>query len=116
LDVLSSPEQSSFHGAYQGFLYELELSQFDASSNRLAGLDWALTTLERDRYCRTHRIACLIVLGSIEAFDNPDVVKLFAQYVLEAEKAHIDPFPERSGNRATGHEFVRVARTCLSCR
>ncbi|MFO0874881.1 MAG: hypothetical protein U0575_13045 [Phycisphaerales bacterium] len=91
LAALTEPPRSNYHGAYDGFLWELERSCFNAEGFTVEGLRWA-----RSHLCRMgdtdplHRIAVRIVHHAVDQLDEPGVIVGLVDIMAGCAAAHVD--------------------------
>lgn len=91
LDALKPRADRSLHGAYDGFLYELDRTGFDARGHRLRGLEWAQDFMDRRRdYEPSVRIAKRVAIAAVDEIDEPGIAAGLAKLLLETAKAHED--------------------------
>lgn len=88
LKFLVDRPQQGYHGAYDGFLYELNRTKFDAKGYRREGLQWAQRFILGADYDPTTKIAKRIATAALEELDDPGIVDGIAQLLLIAAKAH----------------------------
>lgn len=94
LNALTGRPKSNFHGAYDGFLWELERSGFNAGGFAAEGLRWAKSHLGRmGDTDPLHRIAVRVVHDAVDRLDEPGVVAELMNIMRRCASAHIDsPF------------------------
>ncbi len=91
LDALGPGPRNNYHGAYHGFLYDLDSSGFDARGYRLQGLGWAHGIVRRSReYEWTTNLVRRIARSALDELDAPGIVDSLAELILEAAQAHAD--------------------------
>lgn len=89
LAALTPERNTSYHGAYAGYLFSLDREGFDASGDRLAGLRWAQRSRRRlDDYGPVMRIAHRIAVASLDEIDQPGILDGLADLLLAAAEAH----------------------------
>jgi hypothetical protein len=85
------PRRSNRHGAYEGFLFDLDRSGFDAATNRLEGLVWALQFMYPHSDIESAgRIARRIAIASIDELDEPGIAEALVDVILAAAKNHAE--------------------------
>lgn len=83
LTYLKRRRRTSFHGAYESFLFNLEWDGFDASGARLEGLDWAEMYFRADQdYEPTVRIAKRTVHAALSELDDPRILARVSRTIL----------------------------------
>ena len=101
LEVLTPRRRRSYGGAYSGFLFDLNRQGFGAADDRVAGLRWAQSVLQRgSSQSSVKEIASRIALGAIDDVDQPEIAEHFISYVIEAAKLHVSPFDEHEDEDA----------------
>ena len=85
-EVLSPAPASIGHGAYYGFLSDLDQSGFSARDNVLLGLSWAKEHISSKNDLRpSARIAKRIAIESLDALDQFEVADSLADLILTAQ-------------------------------
>ncbi len=108
LALLSDPVEPFHSGAYQGFLHHLELENFDAADNRVEGLKWAIQVLDYGRDSRLLRLATNIALATLEEHGIDEILSLFLDFILKAEKLFLGVFDERGSYHEERAELFRA--------
>lgn len=108
LAALTDRPKPNFYGAYDGFLWELERSGFNAEGSTVAGLRWAKSHLgpmgDSDPL---HRIAIRVVHHAIGQLDEPGVLAELLSIMQRCASAHIEsPFGalSRAGSARSDEE------------
>jgi len=88
LNVLSTPVNQSFLGAYEGFLYELDRQGFDAAGHPIPALKWAATILSQGRPISViRRVAANVALATLDALDQPAVLEQFIECLIQLDRS-----------------------------
>lgn len=91
LNALTARPDSSYHGAYDGFLWELERAQFSAEGHLADGLRWARSHFSSlGDSDPAHRIAMRIVHASVFNLDDPEVATELVAVLQGCASAHIN--------------------------
>lgn len=89
LDALTPAPVGSYHGAYDGFLFQLDQQEFEAAGHRVEGLEWAAKVITEGRdYHPLVRIAKRIAIASLSELDQPGVCDALAHLILVATDAN----------------------------
>lgn len=90
LSALRSRPVSSYHGAYDGFLWELDRANFSAEGHLADGLRWARSHFSSiGDSDPAHRIAVRIVHASVFRLDDPEVAAELVAILQGCASAHI---------------------------
>ncbi len=99
LNALVSSPRTNYHGAYDGFLHELDHQGFDARGFRLQGLEWARPFSRHNReYAWTTNLVRRIAIGALDEIEVPGIAEALAEMILDAAQAHAGS-PLQSPNR-----------------
>lgn len=91
LDALGPPRTTSYHGAYDGFLLELDREAFNAEGGRIQGLKWATQNLNsRGGTSARHRIAVRIVHAAIRELDDSEIADALIDLLFYCASIHVD--------------------------
>ncbi len=91
LKSLVPPRVDNYHGAYDGFLLQLDESGFDARGFAIAGLAWAKQFAGRQNdYEHVVRIARRIAIASLDDLDRPGVADALADLIIDAAHTYSD--------------------------
>ncbi len=91
LDALTPRLTRSFHGAYEGLLWELDHEGFDAEGYRAQGLKWARRNFSSlGGTDPSHRIAARIVHAAVRELDGPEMADALVDVMLHCAAAHMD--------------------------
>lgn len=89
LEVLSPAPFDNYHGAYDGFLLDLEHDSFDASADLLAGLAWAKQFVGHDSHFTSGaKIARRIAVTALSRMSESGVTEGLADLLIAAESKH----------------------------
>lgn len=89
LAALTPPPRSNHHGAYDGFLAQLDHEEFDSAGYRLQGLSWARQFAGRNReYQWTTNLVRRTAIGALDEIDAPGIADALADLILDAAEAH----------------------------
>lgn len=89
LTALVARPRTSFHGAYDWFLHELDHQGFDARGYRLQGLQWArLFARHNHEHGWTTNLVRRIAIGALDEIDSPGIADAIAEMILDAAQAH----------------------------
>ncbi len=116
LAALSPGPRTNYHGAYDGFLHELDYKGFDARGYRLQGLEWARPFARRNReYGWTTNLVRRIAIGALDELDTPGIADSLAELILDAAQAHagspLQPPHRFSLERETGAPATPILST-----
>jgi hypothetical protein len=116
LAALGPGPRTNYHGAYDGFLHELDYNGFDARGYRLQGLEWARPFARRNReYAWTTNLVRRIAIGSLDELETPGIADALAELILDAAQAHagspLQPPHRFSLQRETGAPATPILST-----
>lgn len=116
LAALGPGPRTNYHGAYDGFLHELDYNGFEARGYRLQGLEWARPFARRNcEYGWTTNLVRRIAIGALDELDTPGIAAALAELVLDAAQAHagspLQPPHRFSLERETGVPTAPILST-----
>ena len=117
LDALGPQGHTSYHGAYDGFLWELDRAAFNAEGCRIRGLGWAKQNLRsRGRIDAAHRIAVRIAHAAVHELDDSGISEALVDLLFHCASTHIDSPLGALGKTGyhTGHDEVELSEA-LQC-
>lgn len=93
LNALSKPKRNNYHGAYQGFLWDLDQSKFHAANSLDHGLKWARKIQSRNKWHEAlNRIAGRIAFSALDHISDKNICNLLVNLILDAAENHFQPF------------------------
>lgn len=89
LEDLPPSPTDNYHGAYDGFLFDLDYGGFDACDDLLAGLKWAKQFVGHDlSFSSGAKIARRIAATALSRISEPGIVDALADLLIAAESQH----------------------------
>ena len=116
LSVLTARRQTSFHGAYEGYLWKLHDEGFAATGHAAIGLRWATACVsDLGDVDVIHRLGMQIARAALLELDDPEVASEMVTLLRHWAKCHQSPLAAPSNNALESPAQGELARKLPLC-